>query len=103
MSEGIMGLVGKKMTKTIKFMSQPLEISKLSVNQVLAIQEAAKSAGEDENANFDLLKEVIRMSAKGADELADDDFDSFPIDDLSKLSNEIMSFSGIGDKGNAKK
>ena len=53
------------------------------------------------NAGFDLLKKVIRLSVEGASDLSDQDFDTFPMDELSKLSNEIMRFSGIasGDSG----
>lgn len=40
------------------------------------------------------------MAVDGGDELSDDDFKEFPMDELSKLSNEIMKFSGIaGDQG----
>lgn len=94
MAEGIKGLIGRKMTKTVKFIGEDVKISKLSVSQVLEIQEAAKSAGEGDSG-FDLLKKVIRMSVEGAADLADEDFNSFPMDELSKLSNEIMKFSGI--------
>lgn len=96
MSEGMKSLVGKKMSKNIKFMNQDLTIKKLSVSEVLKIQEMAKDVGEDENANFGLLMHVVRASAHGADELTEEDFNEFPIDDLSKLSNEIMKYSGMG-------
>jgi hypothetical protein len=36
MSEGIKALVGRKMTKTVKFMGDDVKISKLSVQQVQA-------------------------------------------------------------------
>jgi len=96
MSEGLKGLVGHRVKKNVKFMGQDVTIQKLTVAEVMRIQESAKDVGEDEKANFDLLKDVIRASAVGADELTDEDFDTFAIDDLSKLSNDIMKFSGIG-------
>ena len=40
---GIKGLVGRKMTKSVKFMGEDIKISKLSVSEVLAIQEKAKN------------------------------------------------------------
>ena len=104
MSEGLKSLVGNKVSKNVKFMGQDLEISKLTVSQVLEIQKLAKEAGEDEDANFNLLLLVIRSSAKGGEELTDEDFDSFPIDELSVLSNNIMLYSGVaGEEGKAKK
>lgn len=97
MSEkGIKSLVGRKMTKPIKFMGEEVKISKLSVSEVLEIQEKAKGGEVDESTGFDLLKRVIKMSVEGASDLSDQDFDTFPMDELSKLSNEIMKFSGIG-------
>jgi hypothetical protein len=95
MSEGIKSLVGKRMTKSVKFMGQDVKIAKLTVSEVLDIQDRAKAIEKDENEGFNVLKTVIKASVEGADELTDDDFNNFPLDELSKLSNEIMRFSGI--------
>lgn len=100
MSSNIKGLVGKKMTKTVKFIGEDVKITKLSVAEVLDIQDRAKISNEDQESGFELLKKVIKMSVEGADELTDEDFNTFPMDELSKLSNEIMKFSGIaGEQG----
>ncbi len=101
MSEkGIKGLVGRKMTKSVKFCGEDVKISKLSVAEVLEIQESAKNTESSEETGFNLLKKVIKMSVEGANELSDQDFEQFPMDELSKLSSEIMKFSGIaGDSG----
>jgi hypothetical protein len=95
MSEGIRGLVGKRVSKKYRFMDQDLKINKLSVAEVMQIQEKAKEAEKDETEGFNILKMVIRLSAEGAEDLTDSDFDTFPLDELSKLSGEIMKFSGI--------
>ncbi len=51
-------------------------------------------------AGFDLIKHVIQVAVPDAKELSEEDFNTFPMDELSKLSNEIMAFSGLtGDKG----
>jgi len=93
---GIKGLVGQKMTKKVKFMNNELVIQKLTVAEVLTIQEKAKSAEKDENEGFNVLKTVIRCAVEGADDLTDEDFNTFPLEELSRLSTEIMKFSGIG-------
>lgn len=93
---GIRSLIGRKMTKTVKFMGEDLKISKLSVAEVLQIQEKAKSVAGNDSEGFEVLKTVIRSSVENAKDLADEDFDNFPLDELSKLSNDIMKFSGIG-------
>lgn len=94
---GFKDLVGKKMTKKVRFMNEDVTIAKLSVSEVMAIQEAASNMGENDSKGFDILKTVIRSSVEGADSLEDKDFETFPMDELSNLSNEIMKFSGISD------
>lgn len=94
---GFEKLVGKKMSKPAKFMGEDIKISKLSVAQIMTIQEAAKTAENDESKGFEILKTIIKASAEGADTLSAEDFEGFPMDELSKLSNEIMVFSGIGE------
>jgi len=98
MAAGIQGLIGKRMSKTVKFMGEDVKIVKLSVAEVLEIQQQAKAIETDETKGFDVLKTVIRKSVENASELADEDFDGFPMDELNKLSNEIMKFSGIGNE-----
>jgi len=93
---GIKALVGKKMSKKVKFMNEEIEISKLSVAEVMDIQEKAKGLKEDDSEGFNVLKSVIRAAVLDAGELTDEDFSSFPMDELSKLSDEIMKFSGLG-------
>ena len=99
MSESLKGLVGKRLTKKTKFMNQEIEIRKLSVSEVREIQVAAKAGSEDEESGFDVLKLVIRLGVSGADDLSDQDFDDFPVDELSRISAEIMKFSGMGNEG----
>lgn len=93
---GIKSLVGKKMTKSVKFMGEDVKINKLSVAEVMDIQEKAKSLEQDDAAGFDVLKTVIKAAVEGGADLTDQDFENFPMDELSKLSAEIMKFSGIG-------
>lgn len=93
---GIKSLVGKKMTKKVKFMGEEVEISKLSVAEVMDIQSKAQGLKEDDAEGFNVLKAVIRSAVADASDLSDEDFASFPMDELSKLSDEIMKFSGLG-------
>lgn len=95
-AKGIKALVGQRMTKTVKFLGGDVKISKLTVAEVLEIQAKAKDAEKDENAGLELLKTVIRSAVEGGSDLDDSDFDNFPMDELSRLSNEIMKYSGLG-------
>lgn len=89
-------LVGKVMSKKFKFMETDVTINKLSVGKVLEIQEKAKNLESSENASIDMLQFVIASSVVGAEELTPEDFATFPIDELSKLSNAVLEFSGLG-------
>lgn len=93
-------LVGKVITKKVDFMGDQVEVKKLSVSEVMKIQEFVKKASKSssEATQLDLLKNVIRIAVIGAEELTDADFDTFPIDALSTLSEEIMEYSGLGSK-----
>lgn len=95
MAEGIRALVGKRMHKKVKFMDADVVIYKLSVSEVLEIQEKAKTTDADAQG-FDVLKTIIRSAVEGASELSDEDFATFPMDELNKLSTAIMQHSGIG-------
>jgi hypothetical protein len=95
---GIKSLVGRKMSKDVKFMGENVKISKLSVAEVTLIQEQAKAAedSKDDASGMELLKLVIRSAVEGGEDLTDDDFGGFPMDELSRVSQDIMKFSGIG-------
>jgi hypothetical protein len=87
-------LVGRQQDKIVKFMGEDIVIHKLSVGQVMQIQEASASK-DDAKTGLNLLKMVIRLACRDAAELSDEEFDSFAMDDLTGLSNEIMAYSGV--------
>lgn len=92
-------LVGKVITKKVEFMGDKVEVRKMSVAEVMDVQkvvkESAKSKSDD--SQISLLRDVIRIAVVGADELSDQDFNTFPIAELNELSNAILTFSGLGD------
>lgn len=91
-------LVGKKLVKKVKFVGEDVVIKKLSVTEVMKLQEAYNDAAAGDE--LVLLRTVIRQAVEGAEDLTDEDLSSFPIDELANLSNEIIKFSGM-DKGTA--
>jgi hypothetical protein len=84
------------MDRNYKFMGEDIKISKLSVAQVLEIQELAGKSQSSNEEGFELVKKVIKMSVEDTNDVSDEDFSKFPMDELTKLSNEIMKFSGLG-------
>lgn len=105
---------GKRMSKDVKFIGEPVTIFKLSTDDVKAIQDMARELEEQDtkarktaedagipytdnsDSGLDLLKKVVSAGVEGGDQLTDEDFGGFPMDELSKLSGEIMKYSGIG-------
>jgi len=92
---GIKGLVGRKITKSVKFMGEDVKIAKLTISQVTEIQDSAKNLKEDDSQSFDVLQKIIKLAVEDALELTSEDFQQLPLDELAKLSNEIMTFSGL--------
>lgn len=95
-------LVGKRVEKTVDFVGDEVTVRKLSVAEVKKVQElVAKFGGTDKKGEpkdpMGLVLGVIRLGVVGADELTDEDFDTFPIDELNNLVSEVLSFSGIGE------
>jgi len=93
-------LVGKVITKKVPFMGDEVEIRKLSVSEVLKVQEmvkvAAKSKNED-SGQLSLLRDVIRLSVIGAEDITDEDFNTFPIGELNDITTAVLGYSGLGD------
>jgi hypothetical protein len=89
--------VGIKLAKKVKFMGEDLDIHKLSVAQVVTIQGLAKEFEDsaDPLGNLKLLAVVIKSGANELADLSEEDMNNFPIDELSKLSEEIMKHSGL--------
>jgi len=101
-TKGMRSLIGRRITKNVKFMGANIEISKLKVIEVQELQEKAKelAQGEDQsNTDFEIVKHIIRAAAEGAAEMTDAEFEGFPLDELAQLSNEIVKYSGILSEG----
>lgn len=105
---GMRALSGKVISKKIEFMGLRITINKLSVSQVFLVQarvkeleEEAKSAEEsnkdvNDTSGVDLLRFVIRLAVPDAADITDEEFEGYPLDELSTLSDSIMKFSGMG-------
>lgn len=89
-------LVGKVLTEKVPFMGDEVEVRKLTVKELFGLQDIISAAGKDEHGQMKLLRDVIRIAVIGADELSDEDFESFPVSELTVLSEAIMSVSGLG-------
>ena len=87
------------MTEKVPFMGDEVEVKMLSVLEVLNMQKLVTKANKakGDEAQIDLLTNVIRLAVIGAQEITDEEFKTFPIAELTNLSNEIMRLAGLGD------
>jgi len=94
----------KKTAKEVQFLGEKIEIFKLSVTDVLSIQALTKELAGDPDNNVPAdpeasLKGLINTIQLGAPELAGyekEELYDIGIDDLNKLADEILKFSGMG-------
>lgn len=86
------------------FMGQKnsVEIRKLSAQEVLDFQSYVKSVAPKEDAEnqeaesgFAIQFYLIKKTVNGADDISDEELKSFPLEDLSRLTEEILKFSGL--------
>jgi len=91
-------LVGKTITEKVPFMGDEVEVRKLTVGQVMSLQKVIDKAAnsKDEQAQLKLLCDIMKIAVVGAEELTDDDFNTFPVSELTGLSESIMTLSGLG-------
>lgn len=92
-------LVGKLVTKKVPFCGDEVEIKKLSVSEVLKVQSLVTktSKSKDEKDQISLLRDILRIAVVGAEDMTDADFDTFPLGELSEITESILAFSGLKD------
>jgi len=90
-------LIGKTETKKVPFMGDEVEIRKLSIKEVLDLQSLINSAAESGD-QLEVLRGVLRLAVVGAEEMTNEEFDTFPPADLNAISEEIISYCGLGGK-----
>jgi len=95
-------LIGRRVSKKVKFLDEQITIHKLTVDEVLTLQEAGKTIDEEGNQGLLVLRKIIRASIPEAEDITDEEFNKFPMADLAALSTEIMKYSGIGEEAKGK-
>jgi hypothetical protein len=92
-------LVGKTITQKVPFMGDEVEVKKLTVGEILELQKvinASQKGKQDEEKQMKLLRDILRLAVIGADEISDEEFSNFPLGELSELSQQVVSVSGMG-------
>ncbi len=91
-----MRFTSTKSGKKIKFLGEEVEIFKLSVGQVIAVQKLVKdNEAKEDTDGLSVLMFVIKEGCPEFKDYSDDEIQGLPMDELSKLSSEIMKHSGL--------
>lgn len=103
-------LLGKIKTVKVPFMEETVEVTRLTVAQVKEFQKELTSAKpvegdvEDPDSGLKIQRTILRMAVVGASELSDEELDSFPLVELTKLTQKILELAGVASaaaEGNA--
>lgn len=84
-------------TKKVDFLNQEVEIRQLTVKGVKDLQEAMEK-NKDDVSGLKTLSAIFKSTVVGAQDMKDKDFENFPIQALTQLSNDILSYNGLGAK-----
>jgi len=92
-------------TETLDFMDGEVDAKPLTVGQVEEIKEISKMMQGDnpEADELDGVRYIIRSSVEEANDLTDEEFNQLPMEAITKLSNDILAISGLGDDEDKKK
>ena len=84
-------------TKKVEFLNQEVEIRQLTVKGVKDLQHAMDNHKEDVSG-IKTLSAIFKATVVGAEDMKDKDFENFPIQALTQLSNDILAYNGLGAK-----
>lgn len=82
-------------TVKVKFLDSNVDVKKLTVAEVEDFQDFINSAKDAEKEGLAVQRKIIRLGVVGAEDLTDDELNSFPLDDLSKLAEAVLVQAGV--------
>ena len=87
-------------TKPYTFMGEEVTLRKLSITEVIKLQGLVEEVQSDDNkdkvkGNLEVLIHTLQTGIVEMKEVPEDDFMECPLDDLTKASQAIMTFSGM--------
>jgi hypothetical protein len=91
-------LVGKaQKTTKVPFAGETVEVKKLTVSQVKEFQTQLEAIKKEESADAGLSvqRTIIKMAVIGAEDLTDEELDSFPLDDIVSLAQKVLELAGV--------
>lgn len=103
-------LLQKRITKEVDFMGEKVSIQKLTINEIIRLQDSEETQAAESlttvdakdskgvKAGIKVTTTVIRAGWAAAIDWTDNELYDLPFEELLKLANEIMIFSGVASK-----
>ncbi len=81
-----------QMTREIPFLGGFVDVRKTTVKDLKDIQAVAKSVdfNKDSEETMQFVYDTLRRFVIGAEDMADSEFEEFPVEDLGELIEEIL-------------
>jgi len=90
-------LLGKAKSTKVPFLGSEVEVNKLTVAQVKQFQAELNAVKDvvDEDSGLKIQRTIVRMGVVGAADLTDEELDSFPLVELTALTQKILELAGV--------
>ncbi len=75
-----------------------MEIKQLTVRGIKDLQKALDVNKADDVSGLKTLSSIFKQTVVGAEDMKESEFEDFPIQALTKLSQEILEYNGLAAK-----
>ncbi len=85
-------LTEEQMLREVPFMGGVIDVRKTTIRNLKDIQESTKDINfeEDTEETMEFVYDTLRRFVVGAEDMTTEDFEEFPVDELSSLVEEII-------------
>lgn len=87
-----------QITKKIPFLDQEVEIKQLTVKGIKDLQKSLDDNKADDVSGLKTLSAIFKQTVVGAEDMKESEFEDFPIQALTKLSQDILEYNGLAAK-----
>jgi hypothetical protein len=98
-------LAQDRITVEVPFQGDTLQVKELSVAEIKTFQKTVKTLNDDKKADNEdkalgTQRELIRLAVVDANDMTDEELDTFPLKALSALCNRILEINGLASNMN---
>ena len=79
-------------------MNQEVEIKQLTVKGIKDLQKSLDKNKDDDVSGLKTLSAIFKQTVVGAEDMKESEFEDFPIQALTKLSQDILEYNGLAAK-----